>query len=165
MKKGMPWLVGALVAYGLFGCADSQTLAERCLSAYPPPKGGTAGDTAPIPPLHMLPVFEPSDTLPQIYSADSSTAWFRSLYYASFDEFRSDQEIRSFMLRFQARILGRIDTTGWYAVMIPDPGTDTSRFNLLQHCIGAKYAVYVRSVVSRSPLFLVGDSTATLPAD
>jgi hypothetical protein len=160
----LAWPVVAAIACALIGCYDSETLAERCVSQYPRPSDSEiARDTTSILPSHMLPVYRPSDSLPQIYNADSSTGWFRNLFHADFDTFRSEKEIHSFILRFRARIVGRADTSGWYAVMIPDPGADTATFNLLLHCIGANYGVYVRSVYSRPPPFLLGHSAVHVP--
>lgn len=157
------WPVVAAVACALVGCHEPQTLEERCLSQYPRPiDSEIARDTTSVPASHTLPVYHPTDSLPQIYNADSSTGWFRTLFYADFDRFRSEKEIHSFILRFRARIVGRADTTDWYAVMIPDPCTDTATFDLLLTCIGANYGVYVNSVYSRPPPFLRGDSSVPI---
>ena len=132
------------------GCSSERTLAEQCGSAYPKPTDEPlAARTAALPPFASLPIYQVNDSLPQIVTADSSIARFRNLYYARFSAFRSEDEIRSFIHRFDARVVGRADSDGWYAVLIPDPGPDTATFNLLQQCIGATHGVYVRSVSPR----------------
>ena len=152
-----------VLAYALIGCYPAETFAERCVSQYPRPTDSQiAGDAMSIPVSTALAGYRPGDSLPEIYNADSSIGWFRNLFYARFDAFRSEQEVRSFILRFQARIVDRADTNGWYTVMIPDPGPDTSNFNLLLHCIGANYGVYVRSAYSRHPLSFLGDTTSPM---
>ena len=152
----------AAIALAFGGCSHSETLAEQCASAYPKPTGvQVAPDTMPIPALESIAVYHPSDSLPQIFSADSSIGRFRNLFHARFGAFRSEQEVRSFILRFQARVVGKAETDDWYAVVIPDPGPDTSKFNLLLNCIGASYGVYVRSVYSRLP-FLPRDTAKSL---
>jgi len=140
------------VATALLGC-QPETLADRCRSHYPNPTNEQRGrGAASVPGLGTLPLYSPPDSMPQIYNADSSTGWFRSLFYARFDAFPGGQrEVEKFILRFHARVVGRGDTAGWYAVTIPDPGADTTQFNLLLQCIGATYGVYVRSAYSRRP--------------
>ena len=152
----------AAIAFALGGCSHSETLAEQCASSYPKPTDlQIASATMAIPALESIAVYHPSDSLPQIFSADSSIGQFRNLFHARFGAFRSEQEVRSFILRFQARITGKAETDDWYAVVIPDPGPDTSKFNLLLDCIGANYGVYVRSVYSRLP-FLPSDTAKSL---
>jgi hypothetical protein len=155
------WSVLVAIAFALGGCSHSETLAEQCGSSYPKPTDAQiAADTMSIPTLESISVYRPSDSLPQIFSADSSIGQFRNLFHARFGAFRSEQEVRSFISRFQARIVGKAETDDWYAVMIPDPGPDTSKFNLLKHCIGANYGVYVRSVYSR--LLFQGDTAKSV---
>ena len=150
-----PLMVAAMCV--LASCGRRQGLAERCASRYPkPPDSEVVTDTGVIPASATLPLFQPNDSLPQIYASDSSEARFRSLFYADFDNFRSEREVHSFMTRFSARIVGR-DTAGWYAVVIPDPGPDSALFSLLNHCIGATHGVYVRSAYSRLPVYLRRD--------
>ena len=83
MNNAVAWPILASVACALIGWSDSQTLAERSVSQYPRPTDSElASDTTSVPASHMLPVYRPSASLPQIYNADSSTGWFRNLFYA-----------------------------------------------------------------------------------
>ena len=158
------WPMLAAVAIALLGCRESDRRADQCASSYPRPTAEQlATVTTSIPSLEELSVYRPSDSLPQIFSADSSIGRFRNLFYARFGTFRSEQEVRSFIRRFDARIVGKADWDGWYAVLIPDPGPDSSTFNLLLHCIGANHRVYVRSVFSRQPIPLGEVSATVLP--
>jgi len=145
------WPALVAIACALSGCSDPPTLGERCVSQYPPLRTGeVADDTTSIPASHMLPVYHSSDSLPQIYSPDSATGWYRNLFYADFEAFPNELKgVHSFIRRFDARVVGRAEETDWHAVMIPDPGADTARFNLLLNCIGANFGVYVRPAYSR----------------
>jgi len=150
------------LACTLLGSCQPDTRAEQCLSQYPHPTDAQlAGDTRSIPSAEALPLYRPPDALPQIYSADSSAAWFRNLFYVHLDAFLGGEPaVRRFLLRFQARIVGRAELPGWHAVLIPDPGPDTARFSLLLFCLGVSHGVYVRSVFSRRPPFLTGDTVS-----
>jgi len=152
----------ATLACALLASCQPITRARQCLSQYPQPTDSQlAGDTRSIPSAEALPLYRPPDALPQIYSADSSAAWFRSLFYVRIDDSPfGEAEVRRFLLRFQARIVGRAELPGWHAVLIPDPGPDTARFSLLLFCIGVSHGVYVRSVFSRRPPFLTGDTVS-----
>ena len=76
----------------------------------------------------------------------------------------ADHVVRLVNRSFDARIVGRAELgDGWYTVLIPDPGPDSSTFNLLLHCIGANHRVYVRSVFSRQPIPFGKDSANLLP--
>src|SRR5574341_264447 len=153
--RSRPLLVAS--AWLFAGCYRGNMIEKQCRSQYPLPADATVvSDTTSIPPWQALPPYRPSDSLPQIYSADSSTAWFRSVFYADLGAFPGgERAVHSFLLRFHARLVGRTDTPGWYAVVVPDPGPDSTHFTLLQHCIGATYGVFVRSAFSRGlpPLF------------
>jgi hypothetical protein len=145
-----PYAIAIALASAFAGCSSERTLAEQCGSAYPRPTDEQlAAHPTALPPFASLPIYQVNDSLPQIFTADSSIARFRNLYYARFGAFRSEDEIRSFIHRFDARVVGRADSDGWYAILIPDPGPDTATFNLLLHCIGATHGVYVRSVSPR----------------
>ena len=155
------WPACVALAVALLGCREVDRRADQCVSAYPRPASEQlAAPPVSLPALEALSVYQPTDSLPQIFSADSSIGRYRNLFYARFGAFRSDQEVQSFIRRFDARIVGKADLDGgWYAVQIPDPGPDSSTFDLLLHCIGANHRVYVRSVFSRQPIPL-GDASA-----
>jgi len=140
----------------LISCHGPMAVADQCASAYPRPDAvRLAEDTASIPNPNALTLYHAADSLPQIYKVDSSVGWFRDLVYAHFGDFPDGATgVHSFLLRFHARIVGLADTSGWYAVRIPDPGPDTAKFNLLRYCIGADHGVYVRPAYSRSPAIL-----------
>jgi hypothetical protein len=147
------------VGCALAACSCSRSVADQCAARYPRPTDAQiSADTTSIPAPERLAIYRPRDSLPQVFSPDSSAGWFRSLLYAHFTEFHSKREVHSFLLRFHARIVGQAATTGWHAVLIPDPGPDTARSNLLLRCTGAALGVYVRPVYSRRPWFLRGDT-------
>jgi len=161
MANGPPRPRLVLVAFAclLSDCSHAD-IETQCLSRYPRPiDARVASDTTSIPHSQALPLYRPSDSLPQIYNTDSSTGWFRTLFYADLGAFPGgDRAVHSFLLRFQARIVGRTDEPGWYAVIVPDPGPDTARFSLLRHCIGATYGVYVHGAFSRGLPLLLRDT-------
>ena len=165
VMPALHWPMYAAVAIVLLGCREVDRRADQCASSYPRPTAEQlAADTTSIPTLEELSVYRPGESLPQIFSADSSIGRFRNLFFARFGSFRSQQEVRSFIGRFDARIVGKADLDdGWYAVLIPDPGPDTSTFNLLLLCIGANHRVFVRSVFSRQPIPLGEASANVLP--
>lgn len=156
-----------LVAVALASTACDQPVADECRSRYPHPTDQQiATDTTPIPELGALPVYLPADSLPQIFSADSAFGRYRNLYYADLAAFPGgEREVRRFLFRFEGRIVGKADTRAWYAVMIPDPGSDTANFRLLQTCIGTAHGVYVNSAYSREPRSLLGDTVKRVPAN
>ena len=155
-KTGLAKSIVVIVTCALLGSCEPNSRAAQCASQYPRPTAArAASSTTPIPAWPTLPLYRPPEALPQIYSADSSVGWFRSLFYAHLDAFPGGRAaVRVFLLRFQARIVGRTDTVGWYAVLIPDPGPDTATINLLNFCIGVSHGVYVHQVYSRRPSFL-----------
>jgi hypothetical protein len=148
----------------LGACRRSAILADQCASQYPRPTDSAAtSDATTIPPAHALQLYSPTKSLPQILTPDSAMGWYRNLFYADFAAFpRGEREVHSFIVRFNARIVGR-DTAGWYAVAIPDPGPDTVKFNLLLNCIGARYGAYVHFVYARRPIFLRDTADHVLP--
>jgi hypothetical protein len=159
------WPRCVALAIALLGCREVDRRAAQCVSSYPRPTDEQlAAHPVSLPSLEALSVYQPSDSLPQIFSADSSIGRYRNLFYARFGAFRSDEEVQSFIRRFDARIVGKANLDdGWYAVLIPDPGPDSSTFNLLLHCIGANHRVYVRSVFSNQPIPLGEASANVLP--
>ena len=163
IMPALRWQACVAAATLLLGCRQVDKRADQCVESYPRPTAEQlAADTTSIPYLEELSVYRPGESLPQIFSADSSIGRFRNLFYARFGRFRSEEEVRSFIRRFDARIVGNAELgDGWYAVLIPDPGPDSSTFNLLLHCIGANHRVYVRSVFSRQPIPL-GEASANL---
>ena len=156
-------VVGTL-ASALVSCRHSDSVADQCRSRYPNPTAAQlASDTLSIPPSRSLPFYRPADSLPRIYNGDSTIGWFRNLFYAHFDAFPGGKEaVHGFVLRFQAQIIGIADTSGWYAVRVPDPGPDAATFRILSNCIGATYGVYVHPAYARGPS-LLGDSTTHVP--
>jgi hypothetical protein len=153
--------VVSMIAALFAACSRPQNRGEHCRVVYPLPENAqSAADAIPIPALETLPLYHPSDSLPQIYNADSSAGWYRNVFLARFGSFRSQEEVHSFMLRFQARVVGRTEADGWYAVTIPDPGPDTTTFSILSFCIGADFGVYVRSVpAGKLPLLFADTAT------
>jgi hypothetical protein len=147
------------VGCALAACSCSRSVADQCAARYPRPTDAQiAADTTSVPAPESLAIYQPSDSLPQVFSSDSSAGWFRNLLFAHFTEFHTKREVHSFLLRFHARIVGQAATAGWHAVLIPDPGPDTARFNLLLHCTGAALGVWVRPVYSRRPSFFPRDT-------
>ena len=160
------WAGCVTLALVLLSCREPEAdrRAAQCVSSYPPPtEEELAADTIPIPSLEALEIYHPSDSFPQIFSADSSTGMFRNLFHVRFATFRSKEEVRSFIRRFDAQVVGKghLDE-GWYAVRIPDPGPDSATFNLLLHCIGAVHYQHVRAVYSRQPIPVEHDSAKEL---
>jgi hypothetical protein len=153
------WCNLIVAACVLVSCSGSESPEDACLSQYPNPTDAElAANLVILPALQTLPVYLPADSLPQIYSHDSAVAWYRSLFFADFDRFpHGPRAVQSFLQRFNARIVGRADTAGWYAVTTSDPGSDTAHFSLLLKCIGATHGVYVHSVYSRPPQFFRSD--------
>ena len=161
------WAVYLTLAIVLLSCHEpvADRRAAQCVSSYPhPAKEELAADTTTIPSLEALSIYHPSDSSPQIFSADSSTGRFRNLFHVRFATFRSKEEVRSFIRRFDAQIVGKghLDE-GWYVVRIPDPGPDSATFNLLLHCIGAFHYQHVRAVYSRQLIPVENDSAKELP--
>jgi hypothetical protein len=149
------WRHLIVTVWSLVSCIGSEGPEDSCRSRYPNPTDAVLARNEVVrPALQTLPIYSPGDTLPQIYNSDSTVAWYRTLFLADFDRFpNGPSAVQSFLQRFNARIVGRAETAGWYAITIPDPGLDTATFSLLLRCIGATHGVYVHSVYSRPPKF------------